>query len=167
MDDWKSLPHDSHTKLLLMTLGAYSDDYDDAATIIDEAFEKYKTLNSDDVYKSLTSTDWFCIRCFLLDQINPGDLSLFGLLIDSIFKEVESNNLSLESLGIEPKPAGRPTTINEYRLREIIGFVKWELKTAKTKIEAYEAVARKMNKSPDTVRRYYERWLKSKTGKTK
>ncbi|MFC3679097.1 hypothetical protein [Bacterioplanoides pacificum] len=163
MLDWKSLPPEGHTKKLLYIIGFYWDDYDDAATMIDAAYEKYCQINSTLDTTRLTPFDWYCFVAFLKDKLTTGNIGLFGELLERLFSEAFSENLALQSLGMEQKISGRPNSMTEQKILQIIGMVKFELKNTTNKSKAYEVVAKSLNKFPDTVRRYYERWVVQKS----
>lgn len=163
MLNWNDLSTESETKRLLHTLGSHLDDYDDAATMIEAAYEKYTRSEFPPDVPDSMAFDWYCFSVFLKDSLPPGNLRIFGDLIENLFEEMEERNISLKSLGISPSKSGRPETMTDRKILEIIGMVKFEQKNASKKSEAYEIVAKSLNKSPDTIRRYYERWLISKS----
>ena len=169
MLEWEELPADSETKAFLLAMGRYMDDYSDAAVMIEAAYAKYQDVNLSSYSNPIQPFEWYCFSLFLKDNLRPGDLRVLGTFIASIFSEVESKSIQLASLGMTSNLPGRPKIIDETRLREIIGAVFFELKSNPNKSQAYASVAKAFHKSPDTIRRYFERWNKRKrsTGKTK
>lgn len=105
----------------------------------------------------------------LRDNLLP--VSARVALCEVLFKvilEAESKKLDLASLHISPPKPGRKSDRNLTFSR--VQKVMTLLREGKTTTEAYDLVAEEYCKSPDTIRREYERTLKTnrhKLGKSK
>jgi hypothetical protein len=88
---------------------------------------------------------------------NPAKTAFAKLMLKTI-SEADDKKIRLDCLHIKPPKPGRKQDHSEIfnRLRE----VKYLIKEGKTATEAYKVVAEKYCKSPDTIRRAYERKIK-------
>src|SRR5690606_20206234 len=102
MLNWSDLSAESETKKLLHSLGSHLDDYNDAATMIEDAYEKYIHTGLTPDALQPEAFDWYCFSIFLQDNLRPGNLRLFGHLIQNLYDEMSERNISLRSLGIPP-----------------------------------------------------------------
>lgn len=127
--------------------------------------QEWSSKNSDEV--TFRGTFEIILAALLLeDDLLPASARVaFAKRMLSTINEAESNQLRLESLYIHPPKPGRKKSDTEFvvRFHEIRKLTYEGISLT----EAYKAVAEKYFKSPDTIRREYERFRKkcSATGK--
>jgi hypothetical protein len=99
------------------------------------------------------------------DLLPPAARKAFaGLTIETI-TEIENKKVAIECLHITPPTPGRK---EDRRARgHILMGVHYLLETGLSKTEAYEAVAAQHFKSPNTIRRMYERALKGRRNRNR
>ena len=96
---------------------------------------------------------------FLMDDLLPkAAKKAFAKITIDVISEADDQKLTLKSLFIHPPPPGRKRDkISSFiRMREVIKLIKEGHKNQ----AAYELVATEHHKSPDTIRRDYERYIK-------
>lgn len=136
------------------------DELDDWLSYAEDLVLKWATQNSDEV--QFETTFQIIIAAYLLkDDLLPASArTAFAEIMFAIINEADINKLRVECLHIQPPKPGRkedrPETGN--RLREVFSLI--EEGTSAT--QAYKVVAENHFKSPDTIRREYERHFRKK-----
>lgn len=106
------------------------------------------------------STFEITIASFLLmDDLLPlAAKKAFAKVTLDVMSEARKKKLTLKSLYIDPPPPGRKKDRASLfiRMHEVIQLIE----EGRQKQEAYNLVATQYHKSPDTVRRDYERYIK-------
>lgn len=148
----------------------YFGESDDWLPYAEELVHKWAHMEPHDI--RLSGFDLSIAAVLLKDDLLPSPARwALGELMLKVQTEAKARKLTIECLGIK---APRPGRKNEPR--EVLGFrlkrVHQLLKEGKTKTEAYEITAKEQFKSPDTIRREYERHVLTKknrriTGKIK
>ncbi len=143
------LPHHKICKL------AYAADNDDWILYAEDLILKWSAQKTNEV--SFRNTDEIIIAAFLLvDGLLPSSaIVAFSHTMLGAIKEAEDNKLHLSCLHVHPPKPGR----KENREQTFIRFdeVRTLIQDGKTATEAYKVVAEKHYKSPDTIRREFER----------
>lgn len=134
------------------------DELDDWLPHAEWLVETWAALNSDEV--KFENTFDIILAAFLLeDDLLPASArTAFAKVMLETIDEAISNKLSIKSMHIHPPKPGRKenrtaTFIKCSEVRDLI-------QEGKTATEAYKVVAEKHFKSPDTIRRDYERIVK-------
>jgi hypothetical protein len=140
------------------------DELDDWLPYAEELVRKWSAQNSDEV--KFPNTFDIILAAFLLkDDLLPASARVaFAKLMLETVDEATSNKLRIISLDIYPPKPGRKKNRGETYFR--LGEVKALIQKGKTATDAYKLVAEKHFKSPETIRREYERFVK-KMGKLK
>ena len=140
------------------------DELDDWLPYAEDLVRKWSAQNSNEV--KFSDTFDIILAAFLLeDDLLPASArAAFAKLMLETVDEAESNKLRIKSLDIYPPKPGRKRNRGEsyFRFRELKALIQ----EGKTTTEAYKVVAEKHFKSPETIRRDYERLVK-KMGKRK
>lgn len=134
------------------------DELDDWLTYAEDLVRKWSTQNSDDV--EFPGTFEIILAAFLLeDDLLPASARVaFAKVMLETINEATSNKLSIKSLHIQPPKPGRKKNPKETRFR--FHEVKTLIQEGTSATEAYKVVAKKHFKSPDTIRRDFERIAK-------
>lgn len=107
--------------------------------------------------------DWYV--CALLLQSNlPVPRIIIGKLIEKLVTELTEAKVDVPVLGIEKPRRGRPSSsrARQQYLLYLADKVRTLIaKQGMTASAAYEAIAKERHKSPDTIRRDYERLIAS------
>lgn len=140
------------------------DELDDWLPFAEDLIEKWSSQSEKEI--EFRDTFEIILAAYLLkDDLLPASARMaFAELLLKTIDEVGSKKLLLEGLHIYPPKPGR----KEDRHDQFIRFheVKTLIQAGKAATEAYKEVAKKHSKSPDTIRRAYERIIKKK-GKRK
>ena len=100
----------------------------------------------------------------LKDDLLPASARMvLGELMLKAINEASNKKLTIESLGIHPPKPGRHK-ITPHTLGYIIHSVSGIIRSGETATEAYKVVSEKLCKTPDTIRRIYEREMKRMPG---
>lgn len=160
----KEFPRDG----LLWSFANYWGEFDilDYAESLLESWEDYRLS----AYRPYDSPDFsifkneYQIRLALMmsvDGVLPQDVDkALSMLMLSAMREANDNKYKLETLHLRPPPRGRKEDWAKRfsMVRSVIDL----LNNGTKKKEAYEKVGLDMNVSPETVRRSYERMMKSR-----
>lgn len=131
------------------------DEIEDWLPYAEDLIRIWSTQNSDDV-KFATTFEIILAAYLLKDGFLPESASTaLGELVLKTIDEVHSKKLGIKCLMIYPPAAGR----KKNRTQPFIRFHEVDdlIREGKTATEAYAIVAEKHFKSPDTIRRDYER----------
>jgi len=102
----------------------------------------------------------------LIDNLlPPAARTAFAKLMIAVMNEAVDKKLSLASLHIKPQKPGRKRDITQTFIR--FHEVKDHVQAGMALTEAYLAVVEKYHKSPDTIRRDYERSVRKMSEKHK
>lgn len=137
------------------------DELDDWLPYAEGLVEKWSNQSRDEV--EFSSTFELIIAAYLLeDNLLPAQArSAFARVMLETIGEVDEAKISVKCLHIEPPKPGRKQidrTAFFFRMREVMSLIE----SGMTTTEAYKVVAEKSFKSPDTIRRDYERLTKKK-----
>ena len=131
------------------------DELDDWLPYAEDLVQKWSSQTSDEV--KFETTFEIIIAAFLLkDDLLPASASLaFAEIVLETIDEAVKNKLRLKCLHIRPPKPGRKEsrTATFIKCREVTALIQKGM----TATEAYKVVAEKHFKSPDTIRREYER----------
>ncbi len=131
------------------------DELDDWLPYAEDLIRKWSTQNNDEV--EFQSTFEIIIAAFLLmDGLLPASAgAAFAKVMLGTIDEADNNKLRLKCLHIRPPKPGRKEnrTATFIKCREVMALIQKGV----TATEAYKVVAEKHFKSPDTIRREYER----------
>lgn len=134
---------------------------DDWLPYAEELIQQWSTKSYDEV--KFQGTFEIIIAAFLLiDDLLPASAkAAFANVMLATIDEASNKKLRIKCLDITPPRSGR----KENRTGTFIKFreVKALIQDGKTTTEAYKVVAEKYFKSPDTIRREYERIVKKQT----
>lgn len=114
---------------------------------------------SDEEVKFESEFDIRIAAFLLVDDLLPSPARrAFGNLMLHTMAEAKTKKLTLTTLGIRPPRPGRKEdrTAIFIRNRAVIELIE----QGRSKQDAYELAAKQFHKSPDTLRRDYERYLK-------
>ncbi len=119
---------------------------------------KWSSQSCDEVTFEIT---WQIIiaSLLLMDDLLPASArGAYAKVMLEIINEADTNKLRVNCLHIHPPKPGR----KEDRAKTLIRFheVNTLIQDGKSATEAYKVVAEKHFKSPDTIRREYERFIK-------
>lgn len=162
-----------HMGTMIYKFAYYHDELDEWLSFAEELIERWESMTFDhkksdeaEYLKSFFTIPFeFRLATFMLmDNFLPESARIaygYSILDAQLF--LKDKNVICPSLHIEAKPKGRKRNHKEKlaRGRLVIELIK-EDKPLK---EVYETVAEKFNKSPETIRREYERWY-AKNGKS-
>ena len=131
------------------------DELDDWLPHAEWLVETWAALNSDEV--KFENTFDIILAAFLLeDDLLPASArTAFAKVMLETIDEASNNKFRLKCLHIRPPKPGRKEnrTATFIKCREVMALIKKGMTTT----EAYKVVAEKHFKSPDTIRREYER----------
>ena len=134
------------------------DELDDWLPYADDLVHKWASQSCDEV--KFGTTFEIILAAFLLeDDLLPASAkAAFAKVMLEAINEAGINKLSIKCLHIHPPKPGRKENRGEtyFRFHE----VKTLIQEGKAATEAYRVVAEKHFKSPDTIRRDYERIVK-------
>ncbi len=134
------------------------DELDDWLPYAEDLIRKWSAQNKDEV--GFQNTLEIIIASLLLeDDLLPASArAAFAKVMLEVIGEASINKLRLKCLHIHPPKPGR----KKRRAETFIKFreVKTLIQEGKTATEAYDVVAARHFKSPDTIRRNYERIVK-------
>lgn len=131
------------------------DELDDWLPHAEDLIRKWSSQNNQEV--GFESTFEIIIATYLLiDDLLPASarVAFAKVMLESI-NEATNKKLPLKCLHISPPKPGRKENRSEIFSR--FHEVKTLIRDGKTATEAYKVVAKKRYKSPDTIRRDYER----------
>ena len=139
---------------------------DDLLPYAEELVLKWSTQDCDEV--ELAGSDLAIAALLLEDNLLPSSARVaFARLMLKTIEEARENRLTLKCLGFRtPKPGRKKTDLAEtgYRLHKVYQLINTE---GMTPNDAYDIVAKECFKSPDTIRREYERAMKKTRDRTK
>jgi hypothetical protein len=117
------------------------------------------TSQGDDEVKFRTTFEIILASLLLIDDLLPPSArkALARVTLETI-AQLDNKKVAIECLHIEPPQPGRK--IDTHFKGQVLFGVRELLKTGLSKTEAYKAVAAQQFKSPDTIRRIYERAMK-------
>ena len=134
------------------------DELDDWLPYAEGLVEEWATLNSDEV-RFHNTFDIILAALLLEDDLLPASArAAFAKVMLDAMDEAISNKLKLKALHIHPPKPGRKENRGETYFRS--HEVKVLIQEGKTATEAYKAVGERHFKSPETIRRDYERIVK-------
>ncbi len=137
------------------------DELDDWLPYAEDLIRKWSTQNNDEV--DFQTTFEIIIAAFLLkDDLLPASArAAFAETMLETIDEATRKKLHFKSLLIRPPKPGRKENRTETFIRhhEVTALIQ----KGKTATEAYKVVAEKHFKSPDTIRREYERIVKKRS----
>ena len=121
------------------------------------------TENLDDLH-SFETGDWY-VCAMLLQSDLPIPRKIIGKLLEGILKDLALVNIDVPALGIKKTSRGRPS--NPKDRERYLSWLMFEVQRLTTKqgmtaTEAYAVIAEENHKSPDTIRRDYERFKKER-----
>ena len=136
----------------------YNGETDDWLPYAEDLIRKWSTQECEEIL--FPSTFEIILAAYLLhDDLLPhsAKCAFAKVMLRAVF-EAQDNKLTLSCLHIHPPKPGRKQNRTELfiRYREVKSLIQ----DGSTATEAYKAVADKYCKSPDTIRRDYERFLK-------
>lgn len=128
---------------------------DDWLPYAEELIRKWASQESDEVEFSSTWEVLIAISALKDDLLPASARVAISELMNKVIDEARTKNIRLDCLHIAPAKPGRKSDRIQvfWRFNE----VKELLRQGSTTAEAYEIVARKYFKSPDTIRREFER----------
>jgi hypothetical protein len=134
------------------------DEIDDWLPYAEDLVREWSTQNSDEV--KFGTTFEIILAAFLLeDDLLPASAkAAFAKVMLEAINEAGINKLSIKCLHIRPPKPGRKEnrTATFIKCHEVTALIQKGM----TATEAYKVVAEKHFKSPDTIRRDYERIVK-------
>ncbi len=101
---------------------------------------------------------FFASLLLMDDLLPPAARKAIGKLTIEAMTEAKEKKYKIDALGIKPPKSGRKE--NRTNIIFIVHAVRDLLLTGKSKTEAYNQVAEEESKSPDTIRRIFERTVK-------
>lgn len=135
------------------------EELDDWLPYAEELIQKWATQSCDEV--DLSGFDLQLASLLLEDNLLPASARVaFARLMLAVVREANANRLTLECLDIKPPRPGRKQTDRRetgYRLVRVHELINSE---GIAPTLAYDIVAKECFKSPDTIRREYERAMK-------
>lgn len=136
------------------------DELNDWLPYAEELVQKWSTQSPDDV-KFQTTFEIIIAAYLLKDNLLPASAKVaFADIMFEAINEATVKKLHLKSLHLHPLRPGRKEDRKAtfIKCREVMDLIK----NGMTATEAYKVVAEKHFKSPDTIRREYERIIKKK-----
>jgi hypothetical protein len=139
------------------------DELDDWLPYAEELVRKWAKQSSLEI-KFKGVFELYLAVLLLKDDLLPASARMvLGELMLKTIIEAMDKKLTIESLGIHPPKSGR-RKINPQTLGYIMHKVSRIIRSGKTATEAYKVVSEELCKTPDTIRRIYEREMKRKPG---
>lgn len=135
-----------------------ADKLDDWLPYAEDLVQKWATQSSDEV-KFPGALEVYLASLLLEDDLLPASARVaFATLMLKVINEASARKLRIDCLGISPPKSGR----KEDRMAKLFTFreVRLLIQKGMSASEAYAAVAEKRCKSPETIRRDYERMMK-------
>jgi hypothetical protein len=126
--------------------------FDDICLIF---FETYMRFHNHEYF---SKRDYAILKLFLEDRWITTDynaVSVYTKILDEVIQECDDKKIYLSTLGSTSTKRGPKK--NHVRLEMIVSLVKKKIQEGLTKKQAYSIVAKDLNVSSDTVRRYCER----------
>lgn len=134
------------------------DELDDWLPYAEDLIEKWSGQDKSEVYFNGTF-EIVLASLLLMDGLLPASARhAFARLTLDVIDEAEDKRCFLSSLGMRPPRPGRQEDLRAkgYRIHKVRELIKAGHKST----DAYDLVAKEVHKSPDTVRRDYERAMK-------
>lgn len=142
----------------------YRDKHDDAQGWAEHVLTKLTHAETLDDLHSFKTGDWY-VCAMLLQSDLPVPRKIIGKLLEKILEELHPTETDVPALGIKKTSRGRPSNPKD-RERYLIWLMfevqRLTTKQGMTATEAYAVIAEKQHKSPDTIRRDYERFKKER-----
>ncbi|QSR35241.1 hypothetical protein CFI10_09575 [Marinobacterium iners] len=138
-------------------------DMDDLLIFAEDRLNSWQETESTVEFKD---SDEIAIACLLLEDGLLPDKAVKALAntVLKALSECREKRLAVESLKIQPpKPGRKEDRANKGRL---LFSTSKLIRQGIPKQQAYDIVAKQLHKSPDTVRRTYERAIKSRVKST-
>lgn len=133
----------------------YFEEADNWLPYAEELVHKWAQMSPQDI--QLKGFDLTLAALLMKDDLLPFPARwAFGELMLKAIDEAKARKVTIKHLGVKAPRPGRknePLEAIGFRLRRVYQL----LSEGKTKTEAYEIVAKEQFKSPDTIRRDYER----------
>ena len=148
----------SHHKV--WNVGWYYDDVDDYLSYVNICLEKWVQNKYDHEIPFFEDKYEIQVASLLLyDNLLPTEArKAFSMLAITAMKEISDTKQQSNVFHIKKPAKGRKK--DEFLERQLLSGVAKLIKAGTLKTEAYKIVAQENNKSPDTVRRRYERFMK-------
>ncbi len=165
---WLDLPFDSPIKNFVQSYNYLNDECgegEDWAEAVLTALTNAKGLDDLAIYNSkFSESDWFVCSQLLKSGFSVSP-KLIGALLEKILMDLHDIKIDVPVLGIKKRRRGRP--VDERARRSYLGFVLGEVQRLKAKEgmsanQAYDFIGGQLNKSADTIRRDYERYVKDR-----
>ena len=131
---------------------------DDWLPFAEDLVNSWANQSSDEI-KFQSTFEIILASYLLMDDLLPqAAKKAFANLTLDVISDADDQKLTLKSLFIHPPPPGRKRDKISYfiRMHEVIKLIKEGHKNQ----SAYDLVATEHHKSPDTIRRDYERYIK-------
>lgn len=151
------------------TYNYYRDKSDEGQAWAERVLTKLTHAETLEDLRSFTPGDWYI--CALLLQSNlPVPRRIIGQLIEKLVTELTETKIDVPALGIKKPRRGRPASSMDRR--RYLFHLMHEVRTLTTDqgmtvSAAYEAIAERRHKSPDTIRRDYERFMADRKSRMK
>ncbi|MDI1310070.1 MAG: hypothetical protein PSV17_11680 [Methylotenera sp.] len=134
------------------------DELDDWLPFAEDLVNSWANQSSDEI-KFQSTFEIILASYLLMDDLLPqAAKKAFAKITLDVISEAAEKKVTLNSMSLHAPPPGRKQDKISYfiRMREVINLIKEGYKNQ----AAYELVATKHHKSPDTIRRDYERNIK-------
>lgn len=135
------------------------DELDDWLPYAEELVHGWAAQNCDEV--KFRNTFDIILAAYLLEDelLPPSARAAFSQLMLTVISEVTTKKLEVDSLHIQPPKPGRKSDRRQTFVR--LHAVKTLVAAGTSETEAYRLVGERHFKSPDTIRREYERIVKN------
>ena len=146
-------------KHLIWRVASYYGELDDWLPYAEDLVRKWETQSCEEV--KLSGFGLAIASMLLEDDLLPASARVaFARLMLEVVREAEDKKLTLECLNIKPPKPGRKDDRTERgnRLFEVYSLIEKGMSAT----QAYKVVAETHFKSPDTIRREYERHFSRK-----
>lgn len=165
---WKLLPENSPIKKFAEAYNYYNDDCSEGYEWCEHVLTELcniKTLDDLKIYSEKATVGDFYICSQLLKSGFNIPPRLMGELLERVIEEAVEAKAEIPALGIKNPKRGRPSDkkTREWYRGYLLHKIK-ELTEMKgmNLTEAYKNIAEERHKSPDTIRRDYERLMKAR-----
>ncbi|HEC73973.1 MAG TPA: hypothetical protein ENI26_06320 [Methylophaga aminisulfidivorans] len=165
---WETLPEDSPIKKFAEAYNYHNDDccegYEFCEHVLTE-FSNIEKLDALKIYNEEPNTQDFFVCAQLLKSGYNLSPKLIGEILERVIEEAGSSRADVPSLGIKKIKRGRPTNKKHrqwYLDHLVMKVSQLTEKNNMTLTDAYESIAREKHKSPATIRRDYERYIKAR-----
>ena len=151
--------------LLLKTALHTSSRPDDLHTSIENHYRNWQSQSHIQEYKFQSEFDLWLAAIFLESsayQLPNNIIRALGSTIISSMNEADSKKYSLETLFIAPPKAGRKKEDHSATIHTVMREI---IVSKRDRNEVYAEVAKARNKSTDTIRRIYERFVQERVEK--